>query len=359
MPDSTTIASIAEAAGVAKSTVSLALRNSPKVVEKTRLRIQGLARNLDYRPNPLVTAQMAHIRLKNKRNLSARIGYLSTWPIDSDQKRKSWNVIGRFYEGARARAKELGFDFELFEFDLTKYSTRRIQQILYSRNIEGLVLAPLRSNSTQLEMDWSNFSLAAIGYYKAFGNIHRVFYDNFHCMHLVFGRLLDLGYKRIGFITNLLTDEKAGYHWTGAFLDYQTRVIPVEDQVPLLRMKAREVNFGADDFEEIHDWYQKNKPDVIISYLDCVYQYFKSLGYKIPEEVGFMALTWTDKMADCSGYNQSQEKVGATAVDVVVDGLYRNARGMPKHSTTTMLEGKFIEGDTLGAQFETLAECSK
>ena len=52
MSDNPTFELIAKRSGVAKPTVSLALRNSPELLEKTRLRIQDVARELGYKPNP-------------------------------------------------------------------------------------------------------------------------------------------------------------------------------------------------------------------------------------------------------------------------------------------------------------------
>ena len=347
MSNPTTISSIADKAGVSKSTVTLALKNSPKVVEEKRLKIQKIARELGYKPNPLVTAQMAHIRQKKKQKLVTSIGFLSTWYDEDHHQRLRWPIIGRFCAGAKTRAEELGFVFELFEFDLNRISSSRIQQILESRNIDGLVLAPLQTSTEQINLDWAPFSLSTIGYYNAFDKIHRVFYDNFHCMQLVMARLVEYGYKRIGFITNQETETRGGHFWGGAYLDFQFRLIPENQRVPLLSMTKLETDLETHDFEKIHDWYLKHRPDVMISFLDNTLHYFESRGYTAPEDFGYLALTWTKDMGDCSGYNQSLEDVGATAVDVVVDGLNRNERGMPQNNSTTLLDGQFIEGKTL------------
>mgnify|MGYP001598109324 FL=1 len=160
-------------------------------------------------------------------------------------------------------------------------------------------------------------------------------------------RLGEYGCKRIGFITNQETEIRAGHYWSGAFLDYQFRLIPEDQRVPLLSMTNLEAEFETHDFERIHDWYLKQKPDVIIGSLDCTLHYFESIGYTIPKDFGYMALTWTKDMGDCSGYNQSHEDVGATAVDVVADGLNRNERGMPRNYSTTLLVGEFMKGKTL------------
>src|SRR5688572_14522424 len=53
---------VAEAAGVSLMTVSLALRNSPRVSSRTRTRIAQLADKLGYRPDPEISRLMSRLR---------------------------------------------------------------------------------------------------------------------------------------------------------------------------------------------------------------------------------------------------------------------------------------------------------
>ena len=53
---------IADAAGVSKSAVSLALRNDPRIPESTRKRIQTVADKMGYRRNPVVDSLMTQLR---------------------------------------------------------------------------------------------------------------------------------------------------------------------------------------------------------------------------------------------------------------------------------------------------------
>lgn len=57
-----TLGDSAKFAKVSRTTVSLALRNSPRISARMRTRVQALARELGYRQNPLVTAHMAYVR---------------------------------------------------------------------------------------------------------------------------------------------------------------------------------------------------------------------------------------------------------------------------------------------------------
>ena len=56
----TTMADIARKAGVHVTTVSLALRNHPRLPASTRERIQALAKELGYVPDPFLRALVTY-----------------------------------------------------------------------------------------------------------------------------------------------------------------------------------------------------------------------------------------------------------------------------------------------------------
>jgi LacI family transcriptional regulator len=341
MSESPTIESIAKKAGVAKSTVSLALRNSPKLLEETRLRIQGIAQELGYKPNPLVSAQMARIRSSKSLKSVTTIGFLNTWYDKAQNKRLKWEVMGRFHQGVKVRAEALGFHFEPLEFDTTVYSKKRIEQILESRNVDGLVLSPLKLSNAELVLNWAPYAVVSIGYFATFGNIHRVFYDNFNSTETVLEIAQNRGYKRIGFITNSEGEKRAGRLWSAGFLEFQSRCISIEDQVPLLRLNTQEAEFSEVETKQIERWYCDHRPDVIISFLNKTLHCLQSIGLRSPEDVGYISLLWSKEMGDVAGYRQDLEKVGAVAVDIVVDRLFQNNRGVPDCPSSTLLTQTF------------------
>ena len=349
MLESPTIETIAKRACVAKSTVSLALRNSPKLLEATRMKIQGIAHDLGYKPNPLVSAQMAHIRRSKPLKKVTTIGFLNTWYDEARKKRIKWEVMGRFHRGVKKRSEELGFQFEPLEFDTSVFSRKRIEQILESRNIDGIVLSPLKRSTAEFEIDWSPYALASIGYFESFGNIHRVFYDNFKSTEMVLEIAQARGYKRIGFITNREGEKRAGRLWSAGFLEFQSRCIPDEDQIPMLRLDSAEAELAHTEIKRIENWYREYKPDIIVSFLNRAYDCLESIGLRSPEDFGYISLLWSKELGDVAGYCQCMEKVGATAVDIVADRLFQNNRGMPDYPSSTLLTGEFIEGRTLRA----------
>lgn len=354
LPDSNpgrqpTFADIAEQAGVCKATVSLALRNSPRIPAGTRNRIKRAAMDMGYRLNPLVTANMTQVRRSRKwKGTIPTIGLLSTW-IDEQRavKRVEWHIQSRFLSGAKKRAGELGFDFDFLEFDLAYFSCERIQQVLINRNIAGLVVSPLRFTNTELKLDWSKFSAASVGFNETLGNIPSVYYDNFRCMQDILEFLCKRGYKRPGFITDSENETRGGHMWNAGFLEYQNRLIPNLRQVPLLRIPKPELLFEKEDFELMHRWYKKHRPDVIIAFRSKILDYFQRLGYKVPEEFGYMVLNWSSRTDGCSGYRQCHEEMAEVAVNIVSERLYNNDKGELSKPRITLLRGDFVDGFTL------------
>jgi len=299
--------------------------------------------------NPLVAANMAQIRRsKEWKGSSPTIGFLSTF---YDEKRKDkrveWHIQSRFLSGAKRRATELGFDFDFLEFDLSAYSSERIQQVLISRNVSGLILGPLRFSNTKLNLDWSRFAVSSVGFPDSIGNIPSVFYDNFRCMQDVLDYLTQRGYRRIGFITDSENELRGGHLWNAGLLEYQNREIAPENRVPILRVPKPELLFEQSDFESMHAWYQQNQPDVIIAFRSKILDYFQSLNYKIPKDFGYMVLNWSSRTDGCSGYRQCHEEIAEVAVNIVSERLYNNDRGELTKPRTTLLRGDFIEGFTI------------
>ena len=105
------IREIARSLGLSHTTVSEALRDSPRVNPATRKRVQKAAKSVGYRPNPLAGALMSEMR--RARSGTFR-GVLAILDLDGPENRPaSSNRYHReLARGAAARAAELGFKAE-------------------------------------------------------------------------------------------------------------------------------------------------------------------------------------------------------------------------------------------------------
>src|SRR5512133_1061710 len=74
-----TMADVARAAGVARSTVSKALRSDPSISERCRKKVRQAATALGYAPDPMVAALMARLHSRRRRNDPHHIAWIDLW----------------------------------------------------------------------------------------------------------------------------------------------------------------------------------------------------------------------------------------------------------------------------------------
>mgnify|MGYP000677362227 CR=1 FL=1 len=74
------MADIAKAAGVSRNTVSLALRKDRLVAEKTRLKIEAIAREMGYARDPVLGDVMATMRRRKKAGNTRSLALVNAHP---------------------------------------------------------------------------------------------------------------------------------------------------------------------------------------------------------------------------------------------------------------------------------------
>src|SRR5439155_26417282 len=130
---------IAHACGVSHVTVSLALRNSPKIPEARKLQIQEIAEKMGYRPNAMATALAHHRRMSAVTPVKAAIAWLNCWP--KPEKLRSYMEFDRYWRGAFAAAEKFGYRLEEFICG-ERCPLPRLERILTTRAITGILIPP-------------------------------------------------------------------------------------------------------------------------------------------------------------------------------------------------------------------------
>jgi LacI family transcriptional regulator len=343
---------IATAAGVSQSTVVRALANDPIVSQETRKRIVAVAQSMGYRPNPLVSTLMAFKRSVKSPSERFVMGYLTT-----DKNRDAWRRVKTyvdFYEGAAARAKTYGFELEEFWLAEPKMTGRRMSEILYSRNISAVLIAPLRSDrmwKTQtgkghVSLDWRHFSAATIGYTLVRPAMHRATHNHLLGVRQAVRQLRKLGYRRIGLALDAVHDARVDYNWSIGFTSYLASLPQDERTEPLI------LGFPAFNQTTLERWYKEQRPDVILSGSWLIHEWLTESGIEVPKEVGFALLDRAapDASPTVAGIDQNGQAVAAASVDLIVGQLHRNERGLPELPKTTMIEGYWSNGTTVRAR---------
>jgi len=122
-----TIEDVAAAAGVSVATVSRALRDLPHVAPSTRQRVQSVARELNYRPDPSASALAAG----RTRVVAMAVPMLDGW------------YFSRVMAGAEAVLARAGYDLLVTAVDGND-RRRRLLGGPFARRVDGLILADLR-----------------------------------------------------------------------------------------------------------------------------------------------------------------------------------------------------------------------
>lgn len=324
---------IAEALGMNQSTVSRALRNDHSVSEKTRKKVQTKAKQLNYRPNPLVSAFTAQVRTYRRSATGATIALL-----DCYGKNQVSYFLDRYRKGVKERADELGFDIDTLSFEDMDQSIKRLSKVLYSRGIKGLIVLPVPAGIDLSDMRFDDIASATIDYSLASPNLHRATPDYFQGLWLAMDELHAAGYRRIGFVTEAVDHARIGRPWMGAYLAWR------EEHLDHKRIPVHIVSDW--NRQAFFKWIDSAKPDVVLSNEYRFYEWMVERKMKIPRDIGFAGLCRDYRGKDASHIDQNRMTVGSSAVDLVVGQLYRNDYGLPELEKTVLIEGKWVAGDT-------------
>jgi len=329
---------IADRANVSRATVSLALRNDASISLGTRARIQEIAAGLDYRPNPLVSALMTYQRTgRPARKTHTALAVLLR---SSRRGTRRPQVSATLLQAAADRARQHGFGLEEFWLDDLQLSGPRLAEVLYSRGIPGVMVAPLSAAPGDLRLDWSRFAAVAVGTSLPHPQLHRVSANCLDGMRLAFRRLRRLGYQRIGLALKASHDARADGHWSAGFLSEQQQLAQAQ-RVPMFMARDEcwtERNFGR--------WYTNRQPDVILSHDAGIITWLEKLGRRVPDDAGFVQLSVEDDGHNRTGIVLNPSGMGKVAVDLLVEMIRRNERGIPASPQTVLLETRWVEGET-------------
>ncbi len=329
---------IAAHAGVSKGTVSLALRNNPRISAETRALVRASAEALGYRPNPAVAAWMAHRRRLCPQTGGESLAFINSWLVRNEWAAAPW--FTRFVDGARVRATALGFGFEEYWLAECGMTPVRMEKILRARGVRGMLIGSLPVNACQIKFGWANFAAVAQGHSLAEPELSRSVCDYAHAMQLALCKLGELGYQRIGYISAANLEARTQRLNLSAYLGYQA-TITAGDRIPILEwVKQSPKELGA--------WVRQVKPDAIVSHDLKIQDLLREIGVRIPQDIGVAALCLhPDSPPLLAGIDQCLERCGEVAVDLLVSHLHHNEVGPPSQPIIALTRGVWKAGETV------------
>jgi DNA-binding LacI/PurR family transcriptional regulator len=328
-----TIRDIARQAGVSKSTVALALRDSPLCAEKTRLKVKRVAADLGYRRDPALVARMAYVGARGR---SGSPGPSLAYLTDYDRR----TVLSTERPGqngfiaARTRAEELGCTLDLLCYGGPDLSLTRLHHILDSRGILGLVIAPHSTPLIELELNWHEFAIVCVGFSIRSPRFDRVGFDHFEALLDVCERASQRGYQRIALFVSDDNDARVMHLARAAFLRWQSDQVSVW-HAPVFVMNASEP--GAP-----YTWYERHRPDCIILYGKV--KWLIEAGIPVGQKVAVITPIRNDLQPEYGGYSIQLGHLAVASVDMVLAKLFRNERGVPTQRQTLLIQAPWIDG---------------
>ncbi len=257
--------------------------------------------------------------------------------------RRRWlSGYHRLLAGAEQRAAALGYRVEVFGFADSGMTSASLERIFRARAIYGILLCPLYEGDPPLELNWQFYALAQMSSHSVAPELHLATTHPFETVRVSLEELSALGYRRIGLHVEKKIDVKLRGEWSGA-LAVQQRGLPQSRRIPILLQEPL-------DQTEFSAWVRKYKPDVVLTKHIRARTWLEDLGFEIPADIGFAHLDWRSDFGSCAGLKQHVHVVAAMAVDLVVEQLHHNERGVPAHAKTLLVKGVWTPGATLRLQ---------
>jgi DNA-binding LacI/PurR family transcriptional regulator len=336
-PTVPTVRSLALALGLSRTTVSDALSGSPRVDPNTAQRVRTAAKEAGYVRNPLAGALMSELR--RSRGSTFR-GVLAAVDLDAqDRPPYAVRYHRELLSGATERAAELGFKVELFRAGRGGVSVHRLDSILQSRGIHGLIFLPSWDDPDFSKLDWARYAGVYTDYIIERPALHSICCAHYRAMMSALQRLAALGYQRPGLFLDLAHDERLQHRWEAAFLAFAHHNPGVTPAPTLVLQQLTPEVFTR--------WFQRYKPDVVLGHNTEAIDWMEAAGANLPATHGFVCLNILRKTRPCAGIDLQPRLLGGRAAESVIAQLQRNEIGVPAWPTTTTIPARWVDGPTL------------
>lgn len=300
--------------GVSIATVSRALRNSHEVGEELRLRVQKLAKELNYRPNPFAQS----LRSEAPKVIGVVVPNLVT------------HYYSAVLDGIEDYASQEGYSVIAINSHEDYVKEEKAIDNFINMHVEGIIAC-----LSQDTVDYSHFE-----------EIHKmgiplVFFAR-TCLPELFSQvvangaeaaeqatthLLETGSKRVAFLggpnhLDMVRRRKHGY-----LEALKGKNIPIDRDIII----CDKIDFEFARDAAINMLKSENRPDAILAFNDIItyaaFDAIKTLGLRIPEDVAIIGFTDTDASAfvtpKLSSIEDQSHKTGAVACEL----LMRNIAG--------------------------------
>lgn len=332
MSDRVTIRDLAKIAGVSRTTVSLALRDSHQISEATRRKIQDLARRHDYRSHPAVSALMQQVGRGGRIHDEEIIAFIRS---GADPEERSAGPL-EILRGVREEAHRLGYKVEVFWAGPGGVNSEKLGQTLYHRGIRGVIWGPMPYPHPQIRFPWQHFVPIACTSSTDVPNLPVACIHHAKGMALVIGELYARGARRIGFVQSYQEDLRQDFTWLLGVDLHRHRGGKATVATLALR--------GDYDEKPVRTWVRQQKLDALILTQD-LFDKVQPMALGLPRASLDVP---SSELGRIGGLFQDIAKIGQHAVRSMSGRLVNGNLGLPESPFSIVTQASFVEGDSLG-----------
>lgn len=327
---------IAQVVGVSHNTVSLALRNDPRVLKETRVRIQKKAAEMGYAPDPMLTAMGHYCRTTRRIPVRAEFAWLNLW--QDPAKLYAYHEFEQYRKGALASARRHGYQLE--EFIVKNMPLERLDKTLKTRNVRGILIppAPPPTFSGLDRFPWQDYVVVRLGITSPLPFPHSVAIDDVGNSVLALERILSKGYKRVAFV-----GERAMQRSFGAGFYWAQRTLPAQQRLPMLFLPLKE---PAKHRSKLAAWIRNHRPDAILTDNGELPGLLSDLGIRVPDDIGLSTTTLCDTPID-AGIDHNPAEIGRMGIVSLIAHLNDPSGSLSDIRSQIHVSGTWVDGSML------------
>ena len=333
-----TIKDIALAANVSAGAVSLALNDRPGVSDKTRRKIQKIARKMDYRPNyaaKQLIGQPSHT-----------IGLILR------------NIADPFFPelalGVEEKATEMGYSLLLCNTNGTLEKEKQALNALRTKGVDGVILSTVTIDDPNIQsLIDADIPFVCVNRFVMDPSIESktdyVVLDNYACGYEGMRHLLRMGFKRIAILTGDLNTSTAALRRQGeqdalaAFNIAQDSKLVVE--CGWSRKRAFETAQKLLGSKEPPEAFFAHDDHMALGVREAVL----GMGLRLPEDIALLGIDDIETASltgvDLSTISQKKYDMGVMGTRILIDKIEGNT---PPMINKIMLEPRLMIRKTCG-----------
>jgi DNA-binding LacI/PurR family transcriptional regulator len=333
---------IARLARLSPSTVSLALRNSPKLAESTRRHVRAIAQRKGYHPNAKVVALMSQLRASRVQSAEACFGVVSFY--DTPRPWEQLPHLTLIYEAMIRRAGELGYRLEPLWLRAPGMTYARARQILDARGIQGLLCFGGPEVDQEFPRELDHYAIVTAGQ-SLRSRLHRVTSHFFSDTWQTLDRVHRLGFRRPGLVLGHYEDLRSARACSSAYLGWCEQRPGPAVALPILRLE------GVDEAPLLR-WLREERPDVLVyahvsNTLGDLREFFRRNKIRVPRQLSVAVVTQLLAGTAFAGMQQNHAIMGSRMVELLVSLIINLDIGFPIHPRIEMVESDWVEGTSL------------